>query len=256
VPPPTSRRPLARRVVALLAAAACLSLSAGCRQREPPEWARAKTKKAYLDQQVAALTDLLAKAERGEVVTADQIAIGIDEDVAREILNAPLPQEQTLGGRLRIRIESAHPFFQGNRPALAFRTRVSAPELPNQFADLELGGHLGELKLVDGRLRAVVVLVHFVVVKASVGPLAQGLLEDFVRGNLESIQAAIPAFEVPVRLEQLIAIPTFEEGPVAARGGELPLSAEVSQVLVLNRRLWVLIASKAGPWKSVKDGKS
>lgn len=241
---------------ALIVAAACVWLSVGCRQREPTDWARAKAKKAYLDQQVAALTDLLAKAERGELVTADQIAIGIEEEVAREILNAPLPQEQTLGGRLKIRIESAHPFFQGDRAALAFRTRVSAPELPNQFADLELAGHLGELKLVDGRLRAVVVLVHFVVVKASVGPLAQGLLEDFVRGNLGSIQAAIPAFEIPVRLDQVIAIPTFEEGPVAAKGGELPLSAEVSQVLVLNRRLWVLIASKAGPWKPTREAKS
>jgi hypothetical protein len=229
---------------------------AACRVREAPDDARAKVQKEFLEKQIASLEELLAKARRGELVTTDQIAISIDEGVAREILNAPLPQEQLVGGHARIRIESAEPFFRGNQAGLLFKARVTTPDLEGAFAELELGGGLSELKLVDGRLQARVSLVHFTVMKASVGPLAQGLVEGLVRSNLAAIQEAIPPFEVPVRLDQRIAVPSFEEGPVAAGGGELPLSAEVSQVLQNNKRLWVLIDSKAGPWKPAAKGEA
>jgi hypothetical protein len=132
---------------------------------------------------------------------------------------------------------------------LLFHARVTSDELPNHFADLELAGGLQELKLVEGRLKADIEIVHFSVVKASVGPLAQGLVETLVRNNMALIQGAIPAFEVPVRLDQQVRIDRFEEGPVAAAGGELPLMVAVSQVLALNERLWILIDAKAGPWK-------
>ncbi len=235
---------------------AALAGGAACRVREAPEAAKAKVQKEFLEKQIASLQELLAKAKRGELVTTDQIAISIDEGVAREILNAPLPQEQPVGGHARIRIESAEPFFRGNQAALLFKARVTTPDLEDAFAELELGGGLSELKLVDGRLQARVALAHFTVVKASVGPLAQALVEGLVRNNLAAIQEAIQPFEIPVRLDQRIGIPTFEEGPVAAKGGELSLSAEVSQVLQLNQRLWVLIDSKAGPRKSAGDKSS
>jgi hypothetical protein len=228
-----------------------LALAAGaCRVRETPEAVRAKVSKEFLERQIVGLEELLAKDRRGELVTADQIAIGIDEAVAREILNAPLPQELDVGGHAHIRIESALPLFRGNQAALLFKARVTSPDLAGAFAELELGGGLEDLKLVNGRLQAKVALAHFTVTKASVGSLAQGLVEGLVRNHLAAIQDAIPVFEVPVRLDQSIVVPHFEEGPVAAKGGELPLAVEVSQVLPANQRLWVLIDSKAGPWKA------
>jgi hypothetical protein len=45
-----------------------------------------------------------------------------------------------------------------------------------------------------------------------------------------------------------VRVDRFEEGPVSAAGGELPLTIEVAQVLALGQRLWVLIDAKAGPW--------
>jgi hypothetical protein len=222
--------------------------------REPPEAARARAQKAFVERQIGSLEELLAKARRGELVTADQIAIGVDEQVTGDLLNASLPLELPVGDHARIRIESARPLFRGNEAVLLFQARVSSADVPGAFAELELAGGLSDLKLVLGRLRARISLVHFSVTKASVGSLALGLVESLVRSNLASIEEAIPAFEIPVRLDQGIAIPTFEEGPVAARGGELPLSVEVSQVLPLNGRLWVLIDSKAGPWKKAAPG--
>jgi hypothetical protein len=58
-----------------------------------------------------------------------------------------------------------------------------------------------------------------------------------VRENLPLLQDSIPPFEFPVRLDQWIGIARFHEGPVAAKGGELPLAVEVSEVLPLNQRL-------------------
>lgn len=233
-----------------------LAASAACRVRETPEAVRAKVTKEFLEKQIASLEELLAKARRGELVTANQIAIGVDESVAQQILNAPLPQELVVGGHARIRIESALPLFRGNQAALVFKARVTTPDLEGAFAELELGGGLEDVKLVNGRLQAKVSLVHFTVSKASVGSLAVGLVEGLVRNHLGAIQESIPPFEVPVRLDQSIVIPSFEEGPVAAKGGELPLSAEVSQVLPLGNRLWVLIDSTAGPWKAAGESGS
>jgi len=207
-----------------------------------------KVEKGFLEKQIRSLESLVAQAERGELVTAGQIAIGIDEGVAREILNASLPQEIPAGEHANIRIESAEPYFRGSLAALLFTARITSPDLAGAFAEVELGGGLAGMKLVKGRLQARVSLGHFRVVKASVGPLAQGLVETLVRGKLADIQNSVPPFEVPVRLDQSISIAKFDEGPVSAKGGELPLSVEVSQVLAINQRLWVLIDSKAGPW--------
>jgi hypothetical protein len=217
--------------------------------RESPEAARARVGRDYLVSQIAGLKDLLAKAERGELVTAGQIAVGVEEGVATELLNAPLPQEQTIGGHVRIRIESVTPYFRGSRAALLVRAKAMSDALPRQFADLELGGEFSEMTLVGGRLSARVHVAHFAIVKASVGPLAQGALESLIRENLPGIEGEIPPLEIPVRLDQEIRIGSFEEGPVAAKGGSLPLVAKVSLVLASNERLWVLIDASVGPWK-------
>jgi hypothetical protein len=133
---------------------------------------------------------------------------------------------------------------------LLFHARATSERLEDAFAELELGGGLDDIKLVDGRLSGKVQLVHFTVRKASVGPLAEGLVEALVRENLGMLQDAIPAFEFPVRLDQTIGIDHFNEGPVSAAGGDLPLAVQVSEVLPLNQRLWILIGAKAGPWKA------
>jgi hypothetical protein len=228
-----------------------VALSAGplaCRAREPPEAARARVTKAFLEAQVAGLQGLIGKAERGELVTADQIAVGVEEGVARELLNAPLPQEQVIAGRLRVRIEAAEPYFRGSQGAMGFRARVTSEDLPGAFAELELGGTLGDMTLVGGRLSARVRLFHFSIIRASVGPLAQAALESVVRENLDAIQEQIPPLEVPVHIDEKISIDSFDAGPVSARGGELPLRAKVSHVLYAHQRLWVLIDAKVGPW--------
>jgi len=200
--------------------------------------------------QIANLEKLIAQAEKGEVVTTDQIAIGVSEDLLRSLLQASLPPDIVVANRLRLKIESAEPFFRGGEAGLLFRARVSSTGLPDANATVSLGGSLEEFKFEGGRLSARVKLKHFNVLESSIGDLAANALDALVRANLEVIQDAIPEVEVPVQLEQAIKIGGLTEGAVVAKPGVLPLAISVSQVIPVNKRLWVLLQAKAGPWQT------
>jgi hypothetical protein len=245
-----SERPMTRQpgrrsgtAVALL----CLFLGA-CRKPESPEVARARAGGQFLKRQIEGLEALVAKAERGELVTSDQIAIGVEEKVAKDLLNAPLPRDVTVDKRLRIRIESAEPYFRGNQAGLVFRAHASLTDAPSFSASIELGGGLDEFRLEGGRLSARVKLLHFALLDSNVSPLGQ-LAETLIRDHWKAIEDAIPPIVLPVQLEPDIRIAAERMGPVTVKPGELPLRIEVSEVVPVGQRLWVLLDVHAGPWK-------
>jgi hypothetical protein len=237
---------------ASLLALAC-ALTPGCRVRESREAAFARVNKAYLASQVAGLEALIAKADKGGLETASQIAVSLDESTARNLLNAPLPQEKVIAGRIRVSVVHAEPFFRGSQGALLFRARASSDRLPGHYAELEFAGGLEEMKLENGRLSARPRLLHFSIVQASAGPLAQAALESLVRENLDDIQGLIPALEVPVRLEERVSIPGFEEGPVSVKGGSVTVQGKISHVLYAEQRLWVLLDVGVGAWETTAE---
>jgi hypothetical protein len=222
----------------------------GCQKREPPEAALARSTATFRRSQIEGLEALIAKAEKGELVTTDQIAIGISEDVVNSLLNAGLPREVVIKDRLRVRIESAQPFFRGNKAALLFRAKASGVKMTTASATLELGGGLDQFRFEDGKLLSRVSLGHFSVLESSIGDLAADVLDNVVRANLALIQDAIPPVEIPVEIAQSIKIGGLTEGAVVAKPGSLPLEIAVSQVLPMNQRLWVLLKAKAGPWQA------
>jgi hypothetical protein len=239
-------RPTREALASLLIAA---SLAPGCHKRESPEAVLARSTAEFRRAQIEGLEKEIARVERGELTTTDQIAIGISEDAVKGILNASLPQETVVAGHLRVRIDSAQPVFRGSQAALLFRATASSIDAPGASATLELGGALEEFRLEHARLFAKVRLGHFSVREASVGELAADALDNVVRANLALIQDAIPPLEIPVQIEQSIRIGGLTEGAVVAKPGALPLHVAVSQVLPINQRLWVLLEAKAGPWQ-------
>lgn len=239
--------PVAATGLALLA----LGLGGGCRRREPPEAARARASGAFLQQQIQSLETLVAKAEKGELETEGQIAIGVSEEVVKGLFNASLPRDLVLGGRVSLRLETAEAIFRGNRSGLVMRARISSTAMPNAFARVELGGALKEFAFEGGRLVARPTLVHFSVLESSAGDLAADLVENLVKNNLQAIEAAVPPLVVPVNLEESVKIDGLNEGPVVAKPGALPLAIRVAQVLPVNQRLWVLLEAAAGPWQTL-----
>jgi hypothetical protein len=229
--------------------ALAVALAGGCSRREGTEDALARSKETFLRGQIAGLEKTIGQVERGEVVTTDQVAIGVSESMAKGLLNASLPLETVVANRLRVRVDSAEPLFRGTKAALLFRTTVTSVDVPGASASLDIGGTLEDFALAGGRLRARVALGHFAVRESSLGDLAADAIDGLVRANAAVIQGAIPPFEIPVELNESVAIGGLTEGPVVARPGALPLNVAVSQVVVGDRRLWVLLKAEAGRWQ-------
>jgi hypothetical protein len=240
--------------IAAFGALIAAMLALGCQQREAPEIALKRATAEFRRGQIANLKTLVAQAENGELVTSDQIAIGISEDLVKTFVNASLPREIVVAQRLRVRVESAEALFRGSKAALLLQTRASSVDVPDAYATIEMAGSLESFKLDDGKLTTRVALNHFAVKESSIGDLAANALDNLVRANLETIEQAIPPIEIPVQLEQSIKIGGLTDGAVVANPGALPLDISVSQVLPMNQRLWVLLKAKAGPWQTVADG--
>ena len=199
--------------------------------------------------QISTLEKLIAQAEKGELVTTDQIAIGISEELLGGLVQASLPPQIVVANRLRLHFESVQPLFRGGEAGVMFKAKVSSNDAPDASATIEIGGGLDEFNFKEGRLAARVKLKYFRVAEASFGDLGANVLEGLVKANLQVIENAIPAIEVPVQLEQAIKIGGLTEGAVVAKPGVLPLAISVSQVIPVNHRLWVLLSAKAGPWQ-------
>jgi hypothetical protein len=239
----------ARRRSLIAAGLIAAALGSGCHPREAPEVVLKRTQAEFRRGQIASLEQLIAQAERGELVTSDLIAIGISEELVKTLLGASLPREAVVAGRLRVRLESAEPVFRGNKAGLLFRAKVSSVKVPGASATLAMGGALENFKLDGGRLTATVKLAHFSVLESSMGDLAADALDSLVRANVGVIDGAIPPLEFPVQLEQSVKIAGLTEGAVVARPGALPLDISVRHLVPINQRLWVLLQAKAGPWQ-------
>ena len=242
----TDRTPRSVVAAALIAAA----LTSGCHKRESPEAVRARSAATFRRAQIDSLEKLLAQAEKGELTTTDQIAIGISEELMKSLFGVSLPHEVVVAERLRVRIETAQPVFRGNKAGLLFRAKLSGVNTPNATATLEMGGSLEQFRFEDGKLLARVSLAHFAIRESSIGDLASDALDQLLRANSATIQDAIPPIEIPVQIEQSIRIGGLTEGAVVAKAGSLPLDIAVSQVIPVNERLWVLLQAKAGPWQT------
>jgi hypothetical protein len=248
--------PVGRRVRRGLTVALAASLAVACGRGNSDEAARARREKAILDRQIPGLRELVELAEKGTLFAPDWLAIGIDEKLVQDLLAASLPQEQGIGERFKARLETAEVSFRGNQSLVTLRGRVGPKENPDTFADLTLMGGFDELKIDagTGALTARVGLYHFEVQRAAAGGMQIGLVgsvvEELGRQRLDSLRDLVPPLQIPVRLESGFTIPGLGEGAVQMEAGELPFQLDVTRVVPLGGRLWVLIKATAGPWKA------
>jgi hypothetical protein len=229
-------------------------LALACQRREPVEVTRDRAAEKFLVAQIADLEKLVARAESGQLVTQDRIAIGLAENTAKQLLDASLPREQKIGDRVVVRIESATPIFRGNAAGLVFQASARGRR-SGLTARLELAGRLVNFRIEQGRLLANIGLEHFKVLETSLPDIAADVLDGLVRDNLPALGRLIPGIELPVHLEQSIRIGGLREGVVVAKPGTLPLQMTLAEVLPVNERLWILLDVKAGPWQRLPDGK-
>jgi hypothetical protein len=231
-----------------IAAALAVALTgSACHRRESLESSRVRAQETVLVSEIADLKTLIAKKQTGPADSLDRIGIGISAETSKALLDASLPQEQVIGGRVRIRIETAFPFFEGNNAAIVFRASARSLRTSAE-AHLEMGGRLKDFKIEKGKLVADIQLVHFKVLDSSLGDLGSDVLENLVRSNMDRLSGLLPGLAIPVGIEEAIEIPGLSEGVVTVKPGVLPLKVALAEVVPVNKRLWVLLDVKAGPW--------
>jgi hypothetical protein len=214
---------------------------------------RARAEGGLLKRQVSGLRELVHAAETKTLVSPDWVAIGIEESAFREVLSAGLPQETTVAGRAKVRIDRAEVSFQGSTASVNLFGRVSDTRDPDLLADISLQGGLDDIEISpEGRLSARVAIDSFEVARAEAGgaesPLLKVLVDALSAERMERLRDLVPPVEIPVALDQAIAINGLGEGPVQVNPGTLPVQARVARVLALSGRLWVMLDVSVGPW--------
>lgn len=230
-------------------------LAGACGPEAPPP--RLLAEEALVKRQLEGLREMVAAAERNELLSPDHLAIGIEESLVRDLLDASLPVEGVLAGAARVRLERAEVTFRATQGLVTVSGRVSPVDSPDTFADLTLKGSLDQLEVdgPTGKLTGRLVLddleIHRAAAAGTESALLKAAIETLGREGLASLQDMLPPVAVPIRLDQQIEIEGFGDGPVSVGAARLPLTAAVTRVLPLSGRLWVMIRVKAEPWQKL-----
>ena len=241
-----------------LGAALILSLAtAACGDRDPMA-PRRRAEAAVVRRQIGGLRQLTAAVEQGSLSTGTQVAIGVDEAIVRQIVNASLPVEKDVGGRFHVRLGSADVLFRDSQSGVILKGQASLKDHSDVFVNLILAGGLDELRVDEraGSLKAHILLYHFEVEKLGAGgdrPVLRGLVESLARETLSTLQQAVPEVEIPVRLDPAIRVKGISMGPISVAPGELALHFAIARVVPLRERLWVLLDATVGEWRDAPE---
>lgn len=240
-----------RRTPRAWIACACLACaSAACGRIDSPRTAQARAHKVACEKQIAGLEQALARMRQEGGPSRERLVVAVGEQAFRSVLSATLPQEVTLDERVRLLIERAEPSFRYTQGVVRFEGRLTSVDHPGVSLAIGLTGGVERADLSGGRLAARLALEGFEVQGAALGGLGRAVVEQLVRDRLASINAALPPVEIPVRVEQDVALGGLLEGPVTARPGSLPIAASVARVACHRGRLWISLDVSAGPWRT------
>lgn len=230
--------------------------AAGCSPSE--EEVRYQARRAELERRAQGLRELVAEAEQGSLIPSDRFFVGVGEQLVEDLFRSQLPLEQTLEDRFVVRLEEAEMEFDDKYGSVRIAGRVHPVRFPSRQVALRIEGGLGEASIdpQSGLLRVRVAIDHVDIAEA--GGLEQLLGRGAIRylggKGRALLEEAIPAIEVPVRLERAVPVPAVEEGGVRFAALEVPLEVSVERVLALGGKLWVSFDADVGPVKGGEDG--
>lgn len=196
------------------------------------------------------LKRLLAEAEKGPVVQKGDVTVVVDQRMVQEVITSVLPVEQVIASRYRVRLTEAGVLFEDGLALVRLKGRATLADKDEQYASAELDV-AGALDVVDldprsGRLRGQVKIIavdaQAVAVMGMKTPRqAESLVEELGRERLEAFGALLEGIEIPVRVQQDVAIPAVAEGGVHIGAASVPLTVSVLDVNAFRGRLWVSV---------------
>jgi hypothetical protein len=215
----------------------------------------ATAEEAVLRRQQQGLGDLLAAAERGDLLPFDSVLVAVDQALVQRLLQATLPFERVIAGKYRVRVSGVEVKFEDGFGLVRLDGRASLADRPESevFAEVGLYGALDvvELDRTTGTLRGSVSIIALdaraVSVLGATIPQAERLVEDFGREKLDAFGALASRLEIPVSVEGSLSLPAVgPEGGVRIEAATIPLRAAVSRVTAYRGRLWVSVQASTG----------
>jgi hypothetical protein len=205
---------------------------------------------AVAQRQNEGLKRLLAEAEKGPLVEKGDVLVVVHERMVQEVISSVLPVEQVIAGRYRVRLTEAAVNFEDGLALVRLKGRASLADQDEQYASAELDV-AGGLDVVDldprngrlrGQVRIIAVDAQAVDVMGVKTPRqAESLVEDLGRERLEAFSALLAGIEIPVRIQQDVAIPAVSEAGVRIGAASVPLAVAVLDVNAFRGRLWVSV---------------
>lgn len=198
--------------------------------------------------QTEALGLLVEAADRGRLLTFEQALLVVDQSLIQDLLSAAMPLEGPVGG-FQVRIESATASFDGGLALIHLNGRATLVE-SSVTAELRVyaGLDVQDLDPDNGLLRCRVQVFGVETPQANLLGLDEplrGLTAALTEGGLAAL---LPFVEIPVRVDDHIALPAVDSKRFDLLEAQVPIRAEVAEVKVFGGRLWVsLVTRSAAP---------
>jgi len=219
----------------------------GCSRRSG-DGRRVIAQELVLNRQIEGLRALIAAAEKGSLVPKDKLVVAVSERLVKDLAALALPREQVIADKFRVRLEQVDIRFRDGAGSVRLDGRVSPATQPAEavFAELAVFGLMDRIDVdaETGILRGKVSVIGFELKKVGVfgeSPTGQRLLEELGEQKLDDLSALALPVEIPVRLEEQIALRGITEGPVRLRPATFPLKVSVANVSAHGERLWVAL---------------
>jgi hypothetical protein len=220
-----------------LAAAGAIGARYATRDDAPP------AEEIVLLRQNAELVSLLAAAEAGRLLDFEQVLVVVDQHLVQDLVGAVVPLEGEVGGGFHVRIEAAEAAFADGLALLRLRGRARHEATAASAAMTVYGGlDVVDLDPDSGMLRCRVKVFGVETTEADVLGIdrpARRLSDALATGGLERL---LPAVEVPIRIEDNIALPAVRTRRLRIDAADVPIHASVGHVAVFGGKLWVSLA--------------
>jgi hypothetical protein len=235
-------------LVLLLAAAAI----GGCSRRTADDH-RVIAQDLVLTRQIESLRTLIAAAEKGSLVPSDKLVVAVSEQIVKDLAALALPREQVIADQFRVRLEKVDVRFRDGAGSVRLDGRVSpaSQSADAVFAELAVFGLMDRIDLdpQTGVLRGKISVIGFELKKVGVfgeSRTGQRLLEELAAQRLDDLSALALPVEIPVHLEEEVALKGVTEGPVRLRPANFPVKIAVANVSAHGERLWVALDVSLG----------
>ncbi len=214
-----------------------------------------RAERVLLTRRNASLKQLIAKAERGELVSDRQLLVTVHERVLRDVLASRLPLEAEVAPRLRVELGAVDVTCDDGLALLRFDGVVRAADVQGDLGAIVIYAdvNLVEVDPATGTLRGRFSPLAFELQKTRLldGPLfPREWLAELSHLRVDALANLTRTFDLPMQLEQTVRIPGLgAENTISFSSGEIGLGLSVANVWAYDHRLWVALNSKTGAWK-------